>query len=356
MRCSLLTLVAVIACRDKPAEPPPPAPPPPHDGVTLIQPGAAPLQVVRYHLIKGSRLSSELVCDVDVKNDGQGGAMPTMIVALDTTVDDVLGDGSAKLRIAVTGARVRDRSGSAVASDVMQAQAAALRGVVITQTLAPDGAISGSHVVPAAAPAATGSAAAPRPPGPADPASGQLDSLLRSLERVATRLPVEPVGAGAIWRERRTLPEGGIRAVSEITYTLASLAGDRLAYTSIGQSTGAPQTVDQDGVKVEVTGTHGRSEASGSIDLSRYALEAIATSTFASTMTVLAPDAGPGAERSTVEIAMTIHVAPAAGAPGAPGAGVGSPAPGPAVTAPGNAAPSPAAPPGGGDQGAHSAP
>lgn len=347
MRGSLLPLVAVIACRDKPVELPPPAPPPPHDGVTLIQPGAPPLQVVRYHLAKGDRLSSELVCDVDVKNDREGGAMPTMIVALETTVDDVLGDGSAKLRIAVTGASVRDRGGSAVAADVMQAQAAALRGVVIRQTLAPDGAISGSHVVPAG------------PTGPTGPASGQLDSLLRSLERVATRLPAEPVGTGAIWRERRTLPEGGIRAVSEITYTLASLAGDHLAYTSTGQSTGAPQTVDQDGVKVEVTGTHGRSEASGSIDLSRYALEATATSTFASTMTVLAPDAGPGAERSTVEIAMTIHVAPAPPrAAGAPGAEGGSAAPGPAVTVPGSAAPSPAAvpAPGGGDQGAHSAP
>src|SRR5215510_15705531 len=98
MRYTFLTLVALIACRDKALELPPPAPPP-HDGVTLLQPGAPPLQVVRYHLTKGSKTSSELMCDVDVKNDKQGGPMPTLIVELETTVEDVLADGSAKLRL-----------------------------------------------------------------------------------------------------------------------------------------------------------------------------------------------------------------------------------------------------------------
>ena len=334
MRCTFLALVALIACRDKaPGTPPPAPPPPPHDGATLIQPGTPPLQVLRYHLTKGSKTSSELMCDVDVKNDQQVGAMPTLIVELETTVEDVLTDGSAKLRIAVIGTGVRDRQGVEVASDVVQAQAAALRGVVIAQTLAPDGAVSDSHVIaPGASPGTSGAS---------EPAGSQLDHVLRSLERVAMRLPAEPVGAGATWRERRTLPEGGIRAVAEITYTLASLTGTSLGYTSTGQLAGSPETIEQDGVKVEVAGTHGRSDVRGSVDLSSYAIEATATSTFASTMTVVAPDAGPGAERSTVEIAMTIRLLPVATPPRA-AAPPGAPR-----------APASAAPPA---QGAHSAP
>lgn len=334
MRCTFLTLAALIACRDKAPVPPPAPLPPPRDGVTLIQPGTPPLQVLRYHLTRGSKTSSELMCDVDVKNDQQGGPMPTLIVELETTVEDVLADGSAKLRIAVVGTSVRDRPGTKVASDVVRAQAAGLGGVVLSQTLAPDGEVSDSHVSAPGPPPGT--------PGTSEPAASQLDSLLRGLERVAMRLPAEPVGAGATWRERRTLPEGGIRAVAEITYTLASLTGTSLMYTSTGQLAGSPDTIEQDGAKVEVEGTHGRSEVQGSVDLSRYAIEATATSTFASTMTVVAPDAGPGAERSTVEIAMTIRISPVTSPPAA--APPGDPAP---------AAPDAAVPPA---QGAHSAP
>lgn len=205
--------------------------------------------------------------------------------------------------------------------DVIRAQTAALRGVVITESLGPDGQVSNAHVE--------------GDDKDKDKLHRDLDTLLRSLERVTTRLPAEPVGVGASWRERRTLPEGGIRATSEITYTLASLTGTTMAFTSVGRSAGDPQTIEQDGSKVEVTDTHGRTEAIGSVDLSRYAIDVSARSTFSTTMAVIAPDAGasagPGAERSTIEIAMMIRMssgeAPATAAASAgagSGAGTGS--------------------------------
>src|SRR5215831_9358610 len=103
MRSRCLTLVVLIACRD-PSSAPPPPPAPPHDGVTLVQPGAAPRQALRYHLTKGSKITSQLECDADVKSSELGGAMPTEVVDLETVVDDVLDDGAAKLRITVVGA------------------------------------------------------------------------------------------------------------------------------------------------------------------------------------------------------------------------------------------------------------
>ena len=68
----LLALVVLVACKDpKPERPPPP--PAPHDGVTLLSPGTAPLQVVRYQLTKGTRTTSELVYDIESKTSDPTG-------------------------------------------------------------------------------------------------------------------------------------------------------------------------------------------------------------------------------------------------------------------------------------------
>lgn len=301
MRRAYLTLVGLIACHDK-AAPPPPPPPPPQDGVVLIQPGVPPRQTLRYQLTRGATIKSRMVCDVDVKSSELGAPMPSQVLELETVVEDVLASGDARLRITVIDAGIRDRPG-ATSTDVVRAQTAALRSVVITETLAPDGKISDARVDAGASP---------------DPLHRELDSLLQNLARVATRLPAEPVGVGATWRERRTLPEGGIRAVSEITYTLTSHAGTTIGFTTAAQASGPPQTVEQDGEKVEVTDTRGHAEASGSLDLSRYALELTTSSAFATTMALAAPDAGHGADRSTIEITIAIRMTSAQGAQSAP--------------------------------------
>jgi len=311
MRCLLLTLVVLIACKDhKPEQPPPP--PPPHDGVTLLQPGTAPLQVLRYRLAKGVKTTSELVYDIDAQNtdpadgsatppEGQPGASPTLIVTLDTVVEDVLADGTAKLRLTVVKTRVRDQAGSQATSDLVSAQATAAEGVVLTETLAPDGEISNAHVEEASK--LTGKA------------KERVDNLIQSLEHVAMRLPAEPVGIGATWRERKPLPEGGIRAISETTYTLTSITGTTFAYTSIGRATGGTQTIEEDGVKVEVTNPRGHSETKGSVDLSRYALEVSSKSTFSAAMNVDAPNGTPGAGPSTVAVTVAVQLTPAADPP-----------------------------------------
>ncbi len=331
MRCRILALVVFLACKDE-KPPPPPPPQPPHDGLTLIQPGTPPYQALRYHLTKGTRSASEVVCDTDVKDNGQSGPMPTLVIGLETAVEDVLADGTAKLRVTIVRTSVRDRPGSPVTSDLVRDEATAMQGVVITETLAPDGSLTDSRVEIAAA--------------LSDKARAQLDNLTRILEQVAMRIPSEPVGVGATWRERRTLPDGGIKAVSETTYTLTSITGSTVAYTSAGLSSGVPHNLEQDGMKVEVTNTRGHAEAKGSVDLSRYAVELTSTSEFATAMNVVAPAGTPGGGPSTVEITMAIQVRPAdvasadSGPPPAP-SGTAPPAPsGTAPPAPSGTAPS----------------
>jgi hypothetical protein len=269
--------------------------------VTLVQPGTPPLQVLRYHLTRGSKTASELVWDFTADTDGQRGPMPTLVLELETVVDDVLADGTAKLRITVIRTTVRDRADSTVGSDLLRAEAAALQGLVITETLSPDRRLSDSQVVTTAT-VATGVRA-------------RLDSVSRGLEQIAMRLPAEPVGIGASWRERRTLPAGGIRATSETTYALTSMTGDKVAYTAASLATGTPQTIEQEGLKVEVTNTHGHSEARGTVDLARATFEVTSTSTFTTAMNVVAASTvgaspSPGSGPSTVEITTAIQVTP----------------------------------------------
>lgn len=304
-----VTSACMAACKDKPAEPtvaPAPAPPTtPHDGVTLISAGDPPLQPLRYRLTKGDKTTSELAWDFDARTDGKSDALPTLVLDLETTVEDVAPSGAAQLRVSVTRATFRPKAGAPAPSEGLAAEIAAMQGVSLTETLAPDGAISGGKLDAKAV---------------ADSVRSRLDALAHSLEQAAMRLPSEPVGTNASWRERKTLPEGGIRAVSETTYTLTSLTSSIATYTATSTATGEPQTLEQDGLKVDVSKVAGRSETKGAVDLAHYAPQVKATSSFSTTMDVHAPAGTPGAGSSTIEIATSLDVAPApppsdAGAP-----------------------------------------
>jgi hypothetical protein len=318
MRCALLTIAALIACKDKRPEQPP-APPVPHDGVTLIQAGAAPLRVLRYQLTKGTKTTSELVYDIDARSAGpeigsggsagsstasEGGPAPTLVFTVDTAVEDVLPDGAAKLRVTVVKSQVRDQPGNPAGGDVLRSQATAADGLAFTQTVAPDGKISDSKLdAPASLPAK---------------ARERLDSLIQGLEHVAMQLPSEPIGVGATWKERKPLPAGGIRAMAETTYTLTALTGTTASYTAAGRTTGDAQTIEQDGVKVAVTNARGHSEIKGTLDLAHYTVEVASKATFTADMNVDAPAGTPGAGPSTVEVTVGIQLAPASAAPAEP--------------------------------------
>lgn len=307
MRLVTLTVVLTVglasvlfgtACKDGPVAPAPPGPL--REGVTLIQRGAPPYQPLRYQLTKGTTSTSQVISDLDVKNDGQREGLPSLVFDLETAVDDVLADGSAVLRVTVLRASVRERPDMPPPPDVVRSEVHALQGLVFRQTLAGDGSITESR--------AEGG-------GLSDRSREQVDSLHGVLQQMAMRLPAEPVGVGALWREKRTLPDGGIRAASETTYTITSIHGSSITYTSAGLSNGVPHSLEQDGMKVEVTNTRGHSQAKGTVDLSRYAFAVTSTSMFATAMNVVAPKGTPGAGPSSVEIAMAFQVTPTESVP-----------------------------------------
>lgn len=287
----------------------------PHDGVTVINPGTAPLRLLRYHLTKGDKTASELVWDFASQDDGKAEAMPSLIVDFETTVDDVRADGSAVLALRITRTTIRGQDagagsgagagsemgntpGSATSSDLVRGFAQAMQGVTIHEALAPDGGVTDLKV--------------DAPPGLAPALATRLDNLSRGLAQITMKLPGEPVGLTASWRERKTLPDGGIRAVSEATYTLTALTETTLGYQASATMTGPPHTIEQDGVKVEITNTHGQSEVSGAVDLAHYAPQGSLKSSFATTMNIAAPAGTPGAGKSTMAITMAFQLTPIA--------------------------------------------
>lgn len=346
MRRWLLTLAVVIGCKDPPA-PPPPAPPPSQDGLVLLEPGRTPKDELRYHFDKGGKTSSELLWDFDAREDGKPGSLPSLVLDLETTVEEVAVDGTAKLRIVVARASVRAREGAgdgsgaakseakseaaksdsknakgdaknaknaktdakgdgkgsakppannAPTSDLVEQEAAAMIGVAFTETLAPDGAISAVKVVP-------------RPNTP-EPVRARLEALAQSLASVALRFPKEAVGDGAKWRDRRPLPAGGIQAMAETIYELRAHSGDAVQIAATTTITGTPHVVEQEGTKVQVSAVRGTAELQATIDLSRYAPTLRTRSSFTAEMTIDAPKGTAGAGTSTVEIAMAIDVRP----------------------------------------------
>lgn len=298
---------------------------PPHDGLAVINPGTAPLRLLRYHLNKGDRTASELVWDFATQDDGKAEVTPSLILDFETTVEDVRADGSAQLALRITKTTIRGQDdgkaagsasemgntpGTATSSDLVRNFAASMQGVTIHEVLAPDGGVADLKV--------------DTPPGLAPALASRLDSLSRGLAQITMKLPTEPVGLTASWRERKTLPDGGIRAVSEATYTLTQLTETSIGYVASATMTGPPHTVEQEGVKVEITDTHGQSEVRGTVDLAHYAPQGSLKSSFATTMNIAAPAGTPGAGKSTMAVSMAFQLTPIA-VSATPPADAGSP-------------------------------
>src|SRR5689334_9886292 len=101
----LYLAVALAACGKH-------APAPPRPDLDVIAPGAEPRRAVHYALAKGTTTTCELAIDVALDAGQMGGAMPTLVVTLAITADDVLPDGKIKLRTRIVDATSHDRPDS----------------------------------------------------------------------------------------------------------------------------------------------------------------------------------------------------------------------------------------------------
>src|SRR5262245_48809857 len=108
------------ACSSKKSEPPPPAP---HEGIEIVRPGAMPHQPLRYQLAAGVRTGVEMEVDIDIVTPTFQRTMPTTVTVMELGADDVLPDGSAKVRTTILRASARERPGVQASLEAVNAQA-----------------------------------------------------------------------------------------------------------------------------------------------------------------------------------------------------------------------------------------
>jgi len=237
-----------------------------------VSPGVLPQRVLRYHLPKGMKTTFELELEGKLVAGEITSASPPLTFALAITVDDVLPDGRMKLATTIqdmTTPAALDSPGAPRA----QADAAALRGVIVAAMLSPDGTIADVKVVPPAdtgTGSGSGSGSKVKPLSDADKAL--IDQLVQAMPKLAMPLPTTPVGIGAKWRSSRSLgPVSPLALTSVTTIDIDGISGSTLTYELSSTVHGDDQTVKQDGVDVAVKGITGTAKGHGTFDLEKLA-------------------------------------------------------------------------------------
>lgn len=258
-RASLLvaSIVVEIGCGSDDVKP---APPPPLPGaVSVLAPGAEPRRVLRYHLAPDARAALTAELDVSLDAGGQAGDLPTMVLGLETRVEQAQPGDRARVRTTITEVSARERPDTLVTAAAMDAEAHHLRGLAFVGTLAPDGALSdvavdldGRKLPPALA--------------------AQVDSLAKTFQQVAMPLPPSAVGAGARWRYEKQIDQAGMQLTSTTDVQLAALDGDRLSFVLTSTLAGADQAVTQAGTTIRLTHIGGEGNGTGVVDLARMTM------------------------------------------------------------------------------------
>jgi len=225
----------------------------------VVSPGVLPQQLLRYHLAKGTKSTLELEVEGKLTAGDIASAAPPLVFALEIVVDDVTADGHMKLTTTIqelTTHAAADQPGTPAATT----EAAALKGLKIASTLAPDGTITDVKI-------------ASDDKVLSDAAKAQVEPLVQAIPKLAMPLPPTPVGIGAKWRSSVALgPASPLALQSVTTIDLTGLSGSLITYEVGSMVHGADQTAKQDGVEVDVKSITGTAKGRGTFDLQKLAI------------------------------------------------------------------------------------
>jgi hypothetical protein len=246
--------IALLAASCGKSEKPPPPPPPPAEGLELVDPGLPPLAVMHYQLAKGTRTAIEMSLDAELTASSGNRPMPTLVVDTDVTAEDVLPDGSIRVRTAVTAVTARDRAGSGLTGEQLSGPMQILVGTSLVGTVTPSGVLGnlvtdlGGKVVPPAL-------------------DQQLATLRTSFEQLAMPLPAQPIGIGALWRYNKSIDQGGMKMTSATTVKITAITGTTMTFALSSEVTGPDQTLTQAGTTIQIKNIAGKARGTGTLDL-----------------------------------------------------------------------------------------
>jgi hypothetical protein len=288
MRLVVPVVLAMCACKhDQPAAPPEKDP----ADVLVQAPGIEPRRLLRYALAKGAKSTIDFTIDTDLTAGTMGGPMPSLVLQLELTVEDVLPDGAMKLRTTVVDATARDRAGAQASVEAASNVLDQMKGLAVVATLSPTGKVSDAHI----------DAGAGKLP---EALTSQLAALTRSFDQLAMPLPRDPVGATAKWTSTRQLDLQGMAVRSTSTIELMSVTGNQLGFAMKTVLLGPDQQVTREGLAIDVTNLHGAGSGEGTVDLGKLATTAKFQSSFHSDMRA-------AGENTAIDMSMKIELAPA---------------------------------------------
>lgn len=261
MRIAIAAALACApACKGKEKETPTETPAQvPTQGIELVSAGATPHQSLRYQLTKGMKTGIELESDADVSMGEIRRVMPTSVLRMEISADDVLPDGTAKVRTRIVSASARERPNTTVPVETVNAQAMLLGGLELTGTLTPRGRLQDTRL-------AGGTKDVP------EKTVRQIEEVLKTTGDVAMPLPDPGVGVGAVWRVRKDVVLLGVKLGTITEVEVTAIEGPRVAYRLRTEVKGDDQTADIDGLSAQVTHVRGGGTGKGVIDLSRMAM------------------------------------------------------------------------------------
>ncbi|GEM_PF-3080904 len=255
---SVLAIGSMMLVGCKQPDPPAPPAPPAKSDLVVVTAGAPPQQLLRYHLVKGSKAIVELELDEKLAAGEMKSSSPSLSFTLEVSVDEVLPDGAMKLTSTITDMTARGAPDQPGVPHVTS-EAAAIKGTAITSLLRPDGSID--HVKANIDKQISASAKA------------EVDQIVRAMPKLVMPLPSVPVGVGAKWRTSRGLgPASPLALTSVTTIDLTGIAHDVINYTVTSTVHGDDQVVKQDDVEVDCKAITGTATGNGSFDLGKLAI------------------------------------------------------------------------------------
>lgn len=259
------------------------------NGIELIWPGQPPRQVLRYAVTQGAKSRLEVAVDVDLDAGGQGSPLPRVTVTSELLIEAVHADGSARVRLTILDITSTARDLATVSAGAMTDHMQLMKGVVLVGTLLPDGGLRELQA----------NAAVKLPPG----LEQQLAQVQSAVQQIAMPLPRVPVGAGAMWRQIKTIDHGGMQLVAATTFSLGSIEGSVVTYTIAMSLVGRDQTVTLLGTPIQMKGIGGSGAGRGSLDLRHMSIAGDSTLAFHSQMTA-------AGETDLMQMTVTTRVGP----------------------------------------------
>jgi hypothetical protein len=216
-------------------------PAPAKSNVKLLEAGAEPRSVLRYHVKPGDRQTAILTRKVVLDNGGGAPVQvtPAAILSLDTTIKNVDQKGNISYDVVIGEVMVgQDTNATPQAIEDMKEFATGIKGTTLTLTISDRGIIKTLGA---------------KPPTGASTHIQQAAESLKEYFEIDSALPEEAVGVGAKWELRRTL--GALKTPAQLIeqYQLNSMDNDGVKVAFTMNQVSSNQVVQ---VKMEGSGTN----------------------------------------------------------------------------------------------------